>query len=279
MLAAELVALHLEEGRLTDAREMMSGVIGGVGCGLISEKPFVVGMLELRIAAATRDVLKGRAWFESLLAGPCPHDYWYVTSDIFELVWSALAVEIPADEVRRRVIDEFLAAHPARERLAAMVEGLLLMSEQQHDEAIVALRSALEWSTEHLQRPILGTMLVTLAQALQATGDRAGAQVAVEQALDALARWPGWRRDRAEALAVRLAGAAVRPVGELTARETEVAALIAEGLTNGQLAERLFISPKTAAVHVSNILAKLGLATRAEVAAWEIRRQLPAAGA
>ena len=36
-----------------------------------------------------------------------------------------------------------------------------------------------------------------------------------------------------------------------------VAALIAEGLTNGQLAERLFISPKTAAVHVSNILTKV----------------------
>ena len=37
-----------------------------------------------------------------------------------------------------------------------------------------------------------------------------------------------------------------------------MAALLADGLTNGQLAERLFISPKTAAVHVSNILAKLG---------------------
>jgi DNA-binding CsgD family transcriptional regulator len=44
-----------------------------------------------------------------------------------------------------------------------------------------------------------------------------------------------------------------------------VAALVANGLTNGQLADRLFISPKTAAVHVSNILAKLGLSTRAEI--------------
>ena len=50
-----------------------------------------------------------------------------------------------------------------------------------------------------------------------------------------------------------------------------MAALIAEGLTNSQLAERLFISPKTAAVHVSNILMKLGLSSRAEVAAWAVR--------
>ena len=66
-------------------------------------------------------------------------------------------------------------------------------------------------------------------------------------------------------------GASARGDGELTPREREVAALIAEGLTNGQLADRLFISPKTAAVHVSNILAKLGLSGRAEVAAWTVR--------
>jgi DNA-binding NarL/FixJ family response regulator len=50
--------------------------------------------------------------------------------------------------------------------------------------------------------------------------------------------------------------------------------LIAEGLTNGQLAERLYISPKTAAVHVSNILMKLGLSSRVEIAAWAVRHEL-----
>ena len=67
-----------------------------------------------------------------------------------------------------------------------------------------------------------------------------------------------------------------RADGELTSREREVAALVADGLTNGQLADRLFISPKTAAVHVSNILAKLGLSTRAEIAAWAVRHKLSA---
>ena len=91
---------------------------------------------------------------------------------------------------------------------------------------------------------------------------------------DELARWPGWRRDRAMAFLARVEGSTVAPDGELTAREREVAALLSEGLTNGELARRLFISPKTAAVHVSNILMKLDMSSRAEVAAWAVRNGL-----
>ncbi len=53
----------------------------------------------------------------------------------------------------------------------------------------------------------------------------------------------------------------------LTARELEVLALVAEGRTNRQIAQSLFISAKTASVHVSNILAKLGVANRGEAGA------------
>jgi DNA-binding CsgD family transcriptional regulator/tetratricopeptide (TPR) repeat protein len=53
----------------------------------------------------------------------------------------------------------------------------------------------------------------------------------------------------------------------LTPREAEVLALVAVGRSNRQIAQALFISPKTASVHVSNILAKLGVATRVEAAA------------
>jgi DNA-binding CsgD family transcriptional regulator/tetratricopeptide (TPR) repeat protein len=55
------------------------------------------------------------------------------------------------------------------------------------------------------------------------------------------------------------------PLG-LTAREQEVLALVAIGRTNAQIAETLFISPKTATVHVSNILTKLGVRNRVEAA-------------
>jgi ATP/maltotriose-dependent transcriptional regulator MalT len=60
--------------------------------------------------------------------------------------------------------------------------------------------------------------------------------------------------------------AGLRRLG-LTRRETEVLGLVAEGRTNRQIAERLFISDKTASVHVSNILGKLGVANRAGAAA------------
>ncbi|MCM3658344.1 AAA family ATPase [Agromyces mediolanus] len=58
--------------------------------------------------------------------------------------------------------------------------------------------------------------------------------------------------------------AATDATAELTARERQVLALIAEGLSNRQIGERLFISGKTASVHVSAILRKLGAATRTE---------------
>ncbi len=53
----------------------------------------------------------------------------------------------------------------------------------------------------------------------------------------------------------------------LTGRERDVLRLVADGRTNRQIAQELFISPKTASVHVSNILAKLGVSGRGEAAA------------
>ena len=60
----------------------------------------------------------------------------------------------------------------------------------------------------------------------------------------------------------------------LTAREREVAAMVAQGLSNRQIAQELYLSEHTVKNHISKILRKLGLASRAEVAAWATGRLL-----
>jgi DNA-binding NarL/FixJ family response regulator len=60
--------------------------------------------------------------------------------------------------------------------------------------------------------------------------------------------------------------------GGLTAREREVVALLGAGLSNRDIAAKLYISPATAARHVANILAKLGFSSRSQVAVWANRR-------
>jgi DNA-binding CsgD family transcriptional regulator len=62
-----------------------------------------------------------------------------------------------------------------------------------------------------------------------------------------------------------------RAAGLLTQREIEVLRLLGEGLTNAEIAARLFISPKTAEHHASRIFAKLGINKRSEAAAHAVR--------
>jgi two-component system nitrate/nitrite response regulator NarL len=72
--------------------------------------------------------------------------------------------------------------------------------------------------------------------------------------------------------------AAKQAHGGLTAREREVAALIAAGKTNREIAETLYTSERTVATHVSNILGRLDLTSRTQVAAWAINRGLTRPG-
>ena len=98
-----------------------------------------------------------------------------------------------------------------------------------------------------------------------ALAERVGAVPLIEEA-EALAR-----RARVT-LAAEPAGPPPAPEDPLaryglTSREREILGLIATGRSNGQIAKQLFISPKTASVHVSRILAKLGVSSRVEAAA------------
>ncbi len=97
-------------------------------------------------------------------------------------------------------------------------------------------------------------------------------------ALECFQRLSAARDANAAAAILRRLGVSERSwpkrTGMLTKRENEVVGLLAEGLSNEQIAERLYISRRTAEHHVSNILSKLGLASRAEVVAYAVRKLL-----
>jgi len=115
-----------------------------------------------------------------------------------------------------------------------------------------------------------GRTRLDLASGLR-TVDRQAAIAEARSAYAALrAAGADFERDRAAAL-LRELGDDARPapaqhVSELTGREVEVLRLLAEGLTNAEIAGRLFISTKTAGNHVSSILMKLGVRNRSQAA-------------
>ena len=76
-------------------------------------------------------------------------------------------------------------------------------------------------------------------------------------------RLAGQERERTREVQATLA--------HLTPREREVLTLLAEGLDNQAIAERLFISPDTARAHVVKVLAKLGVESRLQAAIFAIR--------
>ncbi|MET0694919.1 MAG: AAA family ATPase [Propionibacteriaceae bacterium] len=125
-----------------------------------------------------------------------------------------------------------------------------------------------------------------LGQHLVAARDRAAArEVLITAADQARELGAGLLIGRIATLSHRAGFAAVattarelNPINALTPRELEVLQLVAEGRSNGEIGTALFISTKTASVHVSNILAKLGVASRGEASALAHRDGLVATG-
>ena len=197
------------------------------------------------------------------------------TGDIIDCVEFGLLGGVPEADVWRAVegraaIERFPHLRPVLVATAAGMQG-------DHDTVLDALGDGkVDELGQHVPAYRRASLRLALARALAAHSRLGAARDQARRARDDVAGWPGWRRDEVDALLRRLdAAAGPEPTeGDLTPREKEVAALLAEGLSNADLARRLYISPKTAAVHVSNILMKLGMASRAEVAAWAVRSRL-----
>lgn len=116
-----------------------------------------------------------------------------------------------------------------------------------------------------------------LAEACVAAGDRVAARTAADAAAAAAEQMRATPLQRAVAATVsrsQLAGPAAAGDGVLTARETQVLTLVAEGLTNREIGQQLFISEKTASVHLSNLMAKLNVSSRTEAVTVAHRRGL-----
>ncbi len=175
--------------------------------------------------------------------------------------------------------------------VAAEVEGPGLRAESdlararvaaargEHDAAIAQLEQALHLLAAGEPPLLCGVVHLELAWSL-ANSDAPAANAIIEaRAAMAIFERLGARAyvDRTAAL-LRQLGDSERPRGPsaatattpLTAREADVLDLVRRGLTNAQIGERLYISPKTAEHHVSSVLGKLGVRSRAEAAALSI---------
>ncbi|WP_082166767.1 helix-turn-helix transcriptional regulator [Nocardiopsis sp. RV163] len=133
--------------------------------------------------------------------------------------------------------------------------------------------SVAAWEATPMRLHLAGARL-RAAEAAVAAGQRERAVAWVRQAHAAARECGAVPLERAAADLARRMGSGLEedaappavPAG-LTAREAEVARMLVVGSTNAQIAERLFITPKTASVHVSNILAKLDVPNRAAAGA------------
>jgi DNA-binding NarL/FixJ family response regulator len=157
--------------------------------------------------------------------------------------------------------------------VADRAEGVLAAAHGEHERARALLEDALDHFVASgapfeaaLTRIELATTLVALGRVDAAVREASSAL----EALVALGAVPDAERAR-RLLALTAAGDA-RPA--LSRREREVLGLLADGLTNRQIAERLVVSEHTVHRHVTNILRKLGLPSRTAAAAHAVRAGL-----
>jgi len=188
------------------------------------------------------------------------------------------AAASPAAEAALRGILERVAFWPNTPLWRAFFEAELVAADD-----IGARREAWHAARQAAAAPETPVFLepyamLGLAEAELAAGERASAREGLRAAFE-LANRRGVGLVRARIESVAEAGGLALGVGpprnepaeaggavQLTARERQVLDLVAEGLSNKQIGERLFISGKTASVHVSAILRKLGATTRTEAA-------------
>lgn len=161
-----------------------------------------------------------------------------------------------------------------------------LLALERPEEAILVLEEALRGAEEYEERRLHWVLHGALGRARRMLGLEAEARLefaAARDALDSLAATiigpdlrKNFQRRALEILGLERKQQQPQRTGDqpggLTAREREVAALIARGLSNKRIAQQLGVSERTVTTHVTNILGKLGMTSRAQVIAWALER-------
>ncbi|GAB2993983.1 helix-turn-helix transcriptional regulator [Saccharothrix stipae] len=177
-------------------------------------------------------------------------------------------------------VDRLESALPCRSALMRLARGHLLLAGGKASQAVDEARAAAIVFAEADDTLDLGRARLLAGSALAASGARGDAVVELKHARRLFADGGAHRlHDEAtkalRRLGHRLPSCSPRtgPPHRLTAREDQVAALIAEGLTNTQIADRLVLSVRTVDAHLRNIFTKLDVTSRAAVAAYSTASQ------
>jgi DNA-binding NarL/FixJ family response regulator len=184
------------------------------------------------------------------------------------------AGDVPAARGAADELSEIAAAFnaPVLHALSAQASGAVLLAEDEPKAALHALRPA--WKAwQELEAPYEAARVRALiGVACRELGDEDTAAMELDSARRALQQLGAQPElARVEKL---IRTAAREGQGGLTVREVEVLRLIAEGRTNRAIAEKLVISEKTVARHVSNIFTKLGLSSRSAATAYAYEHDL-----
>ncbi|GIF21038.1 DNA-binding CsgD family transcriptional regulator/tetratricopeptide (TPR) repeat protein [Actinoplanes tereljensis] len=224
-------------------------------------------LLELHIlrALAARDLDAAVTVARTAVAEPCvfeqPRYSWPLLASAARAAASAGDSELVSSILT--VAARVPARHPAELAYATYVRAVL-------EGGVSRWRAAVEAWRADGHRYELALALLGLAEA-QAADRGAAAETLGEVSSLAEALGAGPLLEAADTLGrrlgVRAAVSTVAGAAVLTAREREVLRLVAEGQSNSRIATSLYISPKTASVHVSRIIAKLEVANRTEAAA------------
>ncbi len=163
-------------------------------------------------------------------------------------------------------------ANPALAAAALTVRGRLLLATGETDGACSVLQKALQhWQLLEVPYEV-ATVRLLLGQSCRGCGDEDGATRSLAAAAEIFDRLGA----TVDAQATRnLTTSPDLPAG-LTARELEVVRLVASGATNRDIADRLFLSERTVARHLSNIFTKLGVHSRTAVSAFAFAHGLAA---